>query len=192
MTWPDELTVAVNLSPAQFSQGSVFDVVRNALSSSGLSAGRLQLEITEGLLLHDTDSILDELRRIKGLGVAIVMDDFGTGYSSLSYLWRFPFDKLKIDASFMLAMKQHDETIETVVKTIVGLGHLLQMKVTIEGVENEWQVGFVREVACDEVQGFYYGRPSPAAQVTIEIMRNFARAAPRVRDGTRGRIAAAG
>jgi len=192
VTWPEELTVAVNLSPAQFRQGSVFDVVKNALTSSGLAAHRLQLEITEGLLLHDTDSILDELRRIKGLGVAIVMDDFGTGYSSLSYLWRFPFDKLKIDASFMMAMKQHDETIETVVKTIVSLGHLLQMKVTIEGVENEWQVGFVREVACDEVQGFYYGRPSSAAKVAMEIMRDFARAAPAARDGTRDRIAAAG
>jgi diguanylate cyclase (GGDEF)-like protein len=164
-TWPAHVSVSINLSPAQFGEDSVAGVVKQALADSGLDPCRLQLEITEGLLLHDVDAILDELRCIKDLGVAIVMDDFGIGYSSLSYLWRFPFDKVKIDGSFIQAVETGDASAEKIMRTIVGLGHSLQMKVTVEGVETERQASFARELGCDEVQGYYFGRPGPAAAV---------------------------
>ena len=106
---------------------------------SALEPNRLELEITEALLLRDTDAILAELGRLKALGVAVVMDDFGTGYSSLSYLWRFPFDKIKIDRAFMQTVDATDENVQTIIKTIVGLGHSLHMRVTVEGVEDGQQ-----------------------------------------------------
>jgi diguanylate cyclase (GGDEF)-like protein len=157
--WPAHLTVAVNLSPAQFQAGSVCDIVVAALANSGLDPGRLELEITETLLLRDSDAVLAELGRLKDLGVSIVMDDFGTGYSSLSYLWRFPFDKIKIDQAFMRSLDASDKGVQTIVKTTVGLGHSLNMKVSVEGVENARQLEFVRQVECDQVQGFFFGRP---------------------------------
>ena len=168
--WPEHLTVAVNLSPAQFHAGSVHDVVAAALAESTLEPSRLELEITETLLLRDTDAILVELGRLKALGVAVVMDDFGTGYSSLSYLWRFPFDKIKIDRAFMQTVDAMDENVQTIIKTIVGLGHSLHMRVTVEGVEDGEQAQFVRDAACDEVQGFYFGRPLAAADLPARIL----------------------
>ena len=116
--WPDRLTIAVNLSPMQF-DGTVCDVVRAALEASGLAPARLQLEITESLLMDDTDAVMSELTQLKMLGVAIVMDDFGTGYSSLSYLWRFPFSKIKIDRAFIQNLDSADTPIETIVRTII-------------------------------------------------------------------------
>ena len=118
--WPDHLTVAVNISPEQFHTGSVCDVVAEALAERRSRRSRLELEVTEQLLLRDTEAVLAELNRLKALGVAVVMDDFGTGYSSLSYLWRFPFDKIKIDRSFMQSLDTADENIRTIIKTIVG------------------------------------------------------------------------
>jgi diguanylate cyclase (GGDEF)-like protein len=135
-TWPEPLTVAVNLSPAQFVAGSVSAIVANTLSETGLAPKRLELEITETLLLGNSAAIMTELQTLKAMGVAIVMDDFGTGYSSLSYLWRFPFDKIKIDRSFMQGIDASGRDAETVVKTIVALGRELDMRVTVEGVEN--------------------------------------------------------
>ena len=119
--WPDHLTVAVNLSAAQFATSGVSDIVAAAIVETGLESHRLELEITESLLLGDTEAVLKELEKLKALGVAIVMDDFGTGYSSLSYLWRFPFDKVKIDRAFMIAFETADRNAEKIVKTIVGL-----------------------------------------------------------------------
>ena len=171
--WPSHLTVAVNLSPAQFQAGEVYDAVASALAESGLCPRRLELEITETLLLRDTDAVLAELARLKGLGVSIAMDDFGTGYSSLSHLWRFPFDKIKIDQAFMQNLKTSQESVQTIVKTIVGLGHSLNMRVTVEGVENAAQVDFVRDVACDEVQGFYFGRPMAATEISARLLSDF-------------------
>ena len=139
-TWPDRLTLAVNLSSAQFATGGIYDIVAAALAETALEARRLELEITESLLLADTGAVMTELGKLKALGVAIVVDDFGTGYSSLSYLWRFPFDKIKIDRSFMHAFDTGDKNAETIVKTIVGLGRSLNMRVTAEGVENARQV----------------------------------------------------
>jgi diguanylate cyclase (GGDEF)-like protein len=180
-TWPAHLTVAVNLSPAQFAEGDVYDIVDAALSQSGLAPERLELEITESLLLGDTGPVLAELARLKARGVAIVMDDFGTGYSSLSYLWRFPFSKIKIDRAFIQGYEAGDRNAETVVRTIAKLGRSLNMRVTVEGVENERQAAFLREVECDQVQGFYFGRPMPvidlAACIMADVKRMLARAA---------------
>ncbi len=125
-TWPAHLTVAVNLSPAQFVAGSVSDIVAAALKDAGLAPHRLELEVTETLLLGNSEAIMAELQTLKAMGVAIVMDDFGTGYSSLSYLWRFPFDKIKIDRSFMQGFDGSGRDAETVVKTIIALGRELR------------------------------------------------------------------
>ena len=162
-TWPDNLTVAVNLSAAQFLAGGVSHVVAAALEEAGLAPHRLELEITETLLLGNSEVIMSELQTLKAMGVAIVMDDFGTGYSSLSYLWRFPFDKIKIDRSFMQGFEKSSRDAKTVVKTIIALGRELNVRVTVEGVETATQAAFLDTVDGDQVQGFYFGRPVPAA-----------------------------
>jgi diguanylate cyclase (GGDEF)-like protein len=172
--WPEGLTVAVNLSPAQF-DGTVYGIVRAALDDTGLDPTRLQLEITESLLLEDTDSVMAQLAQLKALGVAIVMDDFGTGYSSLNYLWRFPFSKIKIDRSFIQNLQNADKSVETIVRTIINLGHILNMRVTVEGVEDERQLELVRSLGCDEVQGFYFGRPMPASDLAGHALAGFGR-----------------
>jgi diguanylate cyclase (GGDEF)-like protein len=174
-TWPEHLTVAVNLSPAQFLAGDISDIVTAALKESGLAAHRLELEITETLLLGNTESIMAELRTLKAMGVAIVMDDFGTGYSSLSYLWRFPFDKIKIDRSFMQGFDSSSRDAETVVKTIIALGRELHMRVTVEGVETAKQAAFLDDVDGDQAQGFFFGRPVPASEVGAGILADFQR-----------------
>jgi diguanylate cyclase (GGDEF)-like protein len=171
-TWPEHLSISVNLSPIQFT-GSVPDVVAIALSDAGLKPQRLEVEITESLLLRDTGAVMEELRRLKMLGVAIVMDDFGTGYSSLSYLWRFPFDKIKIDRSFMRALDSTDTNATTIVRTIVGLGRSLHVRVTAEGVENIRQLEFVRNLKCDQVQGLFFGMPVPDTEVASVILSDF-------------------
>jgi diguanylate cyclase (GGDEF)-like protein len=172
-TWPNDLTVAVNLSPAQFVAGSVSASVAAALRESGLEAHRLELEITETLLLGDSESIMEELRKLKAMGVAVVMDDFGTGYSSLSYLWRFPFDKIKIDRSFMLGFDTSGNDAATVVKTIIALGRELHMRVTVEGVETAKQAAFLAKADADQVQGYFFGRPLPAYELASIILADF-------------------
>jgi diguanylate cyclase (GGDEF)-like protein/PAS domain S-box-containing protein len=172
-TWPENLTVAVNLSPAQFETGGVSEIVATSLQESGLAPHRLELEITETLLLGDSETIMAELREIKAMGVAIVMDDFGTGYSSLSYLWKFPFDKIKIDRSFMQGFDDSGRDAETVVKTIIGLGRELKMRVTVEGVETAKQAAFLDKADSDQAQGFFFGRPVPASEVGAKILANF-------------------
>jgi diguanylate cyclase (GGDEF)-like protein len=174
-TWPQHLTVAVNLSPAQFLAGSVSDIVAAALKEAGLAAHRLELEITETLLLGNSEAIMAELRTLKAMGVAIVMDDFGTGYSSLSYLWRFPFDKIKIDRSFMQGFDGSGRDVKTVVKTIIALGRELNMRVTVEGVETATQAAFLDKADGDQAQGFYFGRPIPASEVSANILADFKR-----------------
>jgi diguanylate cyclase (GGDEF)-like protein/PAS domain S-box-containing protein len=172
-TWPDNLTVAVNLSPAQFLTGSISDIVAGALKEAGLAAHRLELEITENVLLADSKAVMTELQTIKAMGVAIVMDDFGTGYSSLSYLWKFPFDKIKIDRSFMQGFDGSGRDAETVVKTIIALGRELNMRVTVEGVETAKQAAFLDRSNGDQAQGFFFGRPVPAAELSANILANF-------------------
>src|SRR5580698_4075015 len=172
-TWPEHLTVAVNLSPAQFLAGSVSDIVAGALQEAGLAAHRLELEITETLLLGNSEAILAELQVLKAMGVAIVMDDFGTGYSSLSYLWRFPFDKIKIDRSFMQEFDSSGRDAKTVVKTIIALGRELNMRVTVEGVETATQVAFLDKADGDQAQGYFFGYPVPAAELGANILADF-------------------
>jgi diguanylate cyclase (GGDEF)-like protein len=176
--WPKHLTVAVNLSPAQFVAGRVSEIVAAALAEAKLEPSRLELEITETLLLGDSESVMSELKALKELGVAIVMDDFGTGYSSLSYLWRFPFDKIKIDRSFMQGFDGSDRDAETVVKTIITLGRELHMHVTIEGVETAKQAAFLDSANGEQAQGFYFGRPMPASELAASILADFQKALP--------------
>jgi diguanylate cyclase (GGDEF)-like protein len=191
LTWPEHLMVSVNLSAAQFTTGDIAAAVARVLKQTGLAPHRLELEITESLLLHDTEVVLAELTALKALGVAIVMDDFGTGYSSLSYLWRFPFDKIKIDGSFMHALAANDANAEKIIRTIVALGRSLRMRVTVEGVENSRQVGFVHMVDCDEVQGFFFGRPAPAAELARIFLVDY-RNGPVHRPAEPARMSAAG
>ena len=176
VTWPDHLTVAVNLSPAQFETSSVREIIVAALKETGLDASRLELEITETLLLGDSKTVMAELQAIKNMGVAIVMDDFGTGYSSLSYLWRFPFDKIKIDRSFMQAFDGSGRDAEMVVKTIIALGRELHMRVTVEGVETAQQAAFLDEAHGDQVQGYFFGKPVPATEIAVGLLKDIQQA----------------
>jgi diguanylate cyclase (GGDEF)-like protein len=187
-TWPQPLTVAVNLSPAQFEGNVLKGIVADALRGSGLEAERLELEITESLLLGNSEETMAQLREIKALGVSIVMDDFGTGYSSLSYLWKFPFDKLKIDRSFMEGFSNSGRDAETVVKTIIALGRELKMRVTVEGVETATQADFLDNAAADQVQGFYFGRPVPASEVSADILADFRKRMPVRQTASLGRV----
>ena len=173
--WPPELGVAVNLSPVQFAGGTICQTVQEALRRSGLEPKRLELEITEGLILHDTDAVLTQLRGLKALGVRIAMDDFGTGYSSLSYLWKFPFDKLKIDASFMRALEQDKASVVPILQTIVALGKSLGLEVTAEGVETDEQARLLDDLLCGSLQGFRLGRPIPASEIPAVILGDFKR-----------------
>jgi len=172
-TWPKHLTVAVNVSVAQFEAGGISKIVAAVLEETGLKPNRLELEITESLLLGDNESVMTELHMLKAMGVGIVMDDFGTGYSSLSYLWRFPFDKIKIDQSFMLGLDRSGRDAETIVKTIIALGRELHMRVTVEGVETAKQVSFLDEVKGDQAQGFFFGRPVASFDVAAVILTDF-------------------
>jgi predicted signal transduction protein with EAL and GGDEF domain len=174
-TWPKHLTVAVNVSVAQFEEGGVSKIVSAVLEETGLEPNRLELEITESLLLGDNESVMTELHTLKAMGVGIVMDDFGTGYSSLSYLWRFPFDKIKIDQSFMLGLDRSGRDAETIVKTIIALGRELHMRVTVEGVETAKQVSFLDEVKGDQAQGFFFGRPVASFEIAAVILSDFQR-----------------
>ncbi len=160
--WTDATHVAVNLSPAQFRADApdVVAVVARVLESTGLAAERLELEITESLLISDPEKVLDSLNRLSSLGVRIAMDDFGTGYSSLSYLWRFPFNKVKIDRAFVKELEGEDK-VSLIVASIVTLAHSLGMRVNAEGVETESQREALRKLGCDELQGFLLGRPAP-------------------------------
>jgi diguanylate cyclase (GGDEF)-like protein len=183
-SWPNQLSIAVNLSPVQFEDGRIAETVRAALEASGLAAKRLEIEITEGLLLSDAESIMRQLAELKRLGVRIAMDDFGTGYSSLAYLWKFPFDKLKIDQSFTRALSAGDDHVTSVIQAIVALGRSLGMRTTAEGVETEMQAEFLVKVGCDELQGFHFGRPMPLEEVAGVILQDFRSALPTEPRGT--------
>jgi predicted signal transduction protein with EAL and GGDEF domain len=161
-TWPDHVTIAVNLSAVQFRKGNLAQVVTGALAASGLPSRRLELEVTESVLLQKSEANLAMLHAIKKLGVSIVLDDFGTGYSSLSYLRIFPFDKIKIDRSFVRELSSSADSA-AIVSAIAGLARSLDMVTTAEGVETDEQLALVRLAGCNQVQGFLFGRPGPAA-----------------------------
>ena len=169
VSWTEPLTVAVNLSPAQFRDADMAETVARVLRETGLPPKRLELEITESLLISDTDEVFGKLTRLRELGVRIVMDDFGTGYSSFNYLARFAFDKIKIDRQFVRNMTR-DPAMLAIVKTIVTLGKSLGVTVTAEGVESEEQAAMLREFGCPEAQGFLYGQPgAPEATGTAKV-----------------------
>jgi diguanylate cyclase (GGDEF)-like protein len=159
--WPGSVRVAVNLSPAQFKSRSVMQSVINALAVSGLDATRLELEITESVLLHDNEATLATLHQLRSFGIKISMDDFGTGYSSLSYLRSFPFDKIKIDRSFIKDISDKGDCA-AIVKAVAGLGKGLGIATTAEGVETVEQLRHVRSEGCTEVQGYFFSAPQPA------------------------------
>jgi diguanylate cyclase (GGDEF)-like protein/PAS domain S-box-containing protein len=163
--WPDEVRVAVNLSPLQFRVGNLLSVVMDALKHSGLSARRLELEITETLLLDKSDQVLATLHALRALGVRISMDDFGTGYSSLSYLRSFPFDKIKIDQSFVRDLDSNHDG-QAIVRSIISLGKGLGVTITAEGVETEAELSSLRTEGCDEGQGFLFSRARPNGEIT--------------------------
>ncbi|MGA7070620.1 sensor domain-containing protein [Bradyrhizobium sp.] len=169
-SWPVPLQVAVNLSPAQFMHGDVVSLVHSILLETGLAPGRLELEITEGVLIEDFDRGLALLRRLKGLGVRISMDDFGSGYSSLSYLQAFPFDKIKIDRAFVMNLGRNPQSA-AIVRAVIGLGHGLEMSIVAEGVETQEQLSFLAEEGCDAVQGYFIGKPLPINQYDALIGR---------------------
>ncbi|HET9146650.1 MAG TPA: EAL domain-containing protein, partial [Acetobacteraceae bacterium] len=160
-SWPHPYRIAVNLSPSQFRAPNLAEEIVETVARSGLSPERLELEITEGVLIGDTERTLKVLRRLKDHGIRIALDDFGTGYSSLSYLRRFPFDKIKIDRSFVQNLGI-DEEAEAIVRAILALGRSLRLDVTAEGVENAAQLETLRVEGCNLVQGFLLGRPSAA------------------------------
>jgi diguanylate cyclase (GGDEF)-like protein len=164
VTWPAELSVAVNLSPVQFSNVGLVQAVRRALKGSGLPAHRLELEITESALLQDSEAVLATLHKLRALGLRTVLDDFGTGYSSLSYLRSFPFDKLKIDQSFIREMAHRTDSL-AIVTSVLGLARELGMATTAEGVETEEQLEQLRKIGCAEVQGFLFDRPRSAVDI---------------------------
>jgi diguanylate cyclase (GGDEF)-like protein/PAS domain S-box-containing protein len=162
--WPDDIHVAVNISPAQFKNRNLVASVSAALSAARLSANRLELEITESVLLQDTEATLATLHKFRALGLRISMDDFGTGYSSLSYLRSFPFDKIKIDRSFVAELAVRGDSM-AIVRAVTGLGRSLGISTTAEGVETSEQLALLRSEGCNEVQGYLFSPARPAAEV---------------------------
>jgi diguanylate cyclase (GGDEF)-like protein/PAS domain S-box-containing protein len=170
-SWRLPLQIAVNLSPAQFMHGDLVSLVHSILLETGLAPGRLELEITEGVLIEDFDRGLALLRRLKALGVRISMDDFGSGYSSLSYLQAFPFDKIKIDRAFVMNLGRNPQSA-AIVRAVIGLGHGLEMSIVAEGVETQEQLSFLWDEGCDTVQGYFLGKPLPIGQYAALVGRN--------------------
>jgi diguanylate cyclase (GGDEF)-like protein len=172
--WPDHMYVSVNLSVRQFASGHLVADVENALAASGLPGHRLELEVTESLLMENTDTVATQLDALKGLGVSIAMDDFGTGYSSLAYLWQFGFDKLKIDRSFITALDVDEKKAREILDTIIVLAHRLEMKVTAEGIETEQQAAILAGLNCDQFQGYLYGKPVAVDKIAPMLLRQVA------------------
>ena len=168
MKWPSHISLAVNLSPAQFKMRNLSQIVIGALAQSGISPRRLELEITESVLLVDNATTLETLHQLRNLGVRISMDDFGTGYSSLSYLRSFPFDKIKIDQSFIRNLASSSDS-QAIVRAVTGLGSSLGMKTTGEGVETQEECDYLMRHGCTEAQGYFFGRPKPAGEV-LELL----------------------
>jgi diguanylate cyclase (GGDEF)-like protein/PAS domain S-box-containing protein len=163
-SWPVDVRVAVNVSPVQFKTGNLVQLVLNALAASGLPAHRLELEITESVLIRDDEATLVILHQLRDLGVRIVLDDFGTGYSSLNYLHRFPFDKIKIDRSFIKNVTEADGS-RSIVLAVVSIAKSRDITTTAEGVETQQQMDLLRSLGCTEMQGFLFSPPRPAAEV---------------------------
>ena len=163
-TWPEHISVSVNLSPMQFKNPGFVQIVVSALAETGLAAERLELEITETVLMQEGEATLSTLYQLRALGVRIAMDDFGTGYSSLSYLQSFPFDKIKIDRSLVKDIADGLGSLN-IVRAVAAMANGLGMVTTAEGVETKEQLDTVRAEGCTEMQGFLFSRPLPAHEV---------------------------
>jgi diguanylate cyclase (GGDEF)-like protein len=172
-SWAEPMQIAVNLSPVQFLHGDLVGLVHAILLETGLSPARLELEITEGVLIRDFDRGVSLLRRLKALGVHIAMDDFGSGYSSLSYLQSFPFDKIKIDRAFVKNIGRNPQSA-AIIRAVVGLGQGLATPIVAEGVETAEQLEFLTDVKCDQVQGYFIGMPEPIAHYSALVGRGHA------------------
>jgi diguanylate cyclase (GGDEF)-like protein len=174
--WPDSISVTVNVSPVQFKNENLMQTVVNALAASGLRPQRLELEITESVLLCDNEATLTTLHQLKKLGVRIAMDDFGTGYSSLNYLRQFPFDKVKIDRSFIKDVAEKDGSW-SIVQAVVSIAKSRNIVTTAEGVETAEQLELLRVLGCTEMQGYLFSRPKPAAEILKMLLPRRTRAA---------------
>ncbi|WBH16162.1 EAL domain-containing protein [Sphingomonas radiodurans] len=168
--WPENVRVAVNVSPIQFANPALPAVVTSAIASSGISAARLELEITEGVFLNEDASSDQMFKALKGIGVRLALDDFGTGYSSLGYLKKAPFDKIKIDQSFVRGAIESGNRNAAIIKAIVTLADTLGMETTAEGVEQQDEIGLIRDLGCSHIQGFVYGRPARAEDVLAQLI----------------------
>ena len=164
MRWPSDMRVAVNVSPVQFRNKTLVLAVVSALAASGLRPDLLELEITETVLMNNNEATLAALHQLRDLGVRISMDDFGTGYSSLSYLRSFPFDKIKIDQSFVRDLAERPDSI-AIIRAVTGLGQSYGITTTAEGVETQEQLDQMRAEGCSEVQGYFYSKPVPAGEI---------------------------
>jgi EAL domain-containing protein (putative c-di-GMP-specific phosphodiesterase class I) len=162
--WPEQIRIAVNVSPVQFHRGALHETILRALATSGLAPERLEVEITESVFLEGGEATLRLLHALRTLGIRIALDDFGTGYSSLSYLQSFPFDKLKIDRSFIQNLLTR-EGASAIVRAITELAHALNIETTAEGVEETAQLMELRAHGCSSVQGFLFAEPMTAADV---------------------------
>ncbi len=166
--WAQPLKVAVNLSPRQFQRPDLPERVLAILAQTGLAPGRLELEVTESIIINDMDRAVGILRRLRNYGIRISMDDFGTGYGSLATLQAFPFDKLKIDRSFVAQLGSEPQAT-VIVRAVLGLGRSLGMGLVAEGVETEAQRAFPAEEACGEMQGYLFGKPRPITDYATEL-----------------------
>ena len=163
-TWPDGVRVAVNVSAVQLRDPAFPAIVADALLASSLPGSRLEVEITESVLMNDPSRAAPVLKALRRSGVGVAMDDFGTGFSSLGNLHSFPFDKIKIDRSFVRDLDERSGA-DQIIRAVVMIGRTMNMRVTAEGVETRRQLAFLEDVACDEIQGYLIGRPMPAADV---------------------------
>jgi len=161
-------SVSVNLSALQFTQGNFLSLIANILQESRLAASCLELEITESLIMNDVDKSIKILDELKAMGIQLAIDDFGTGYSSLNYLNRFPLTRIKIDQSFVRDITTNADA-DAITKAVISMGHSLKLKVIAEGVETREQVNFLKTELCDEVQGYYLGRPLPPYETTVVL-----------------------
>ncbi len=182
--WPEDLHVAVNISAIQFRSPGLMQVINSALAASGLSPTRLEIEITESVLLHNKEATLAVLHQLRALGIRIAMDDFGTGYSSLTYLQSFPFDKIKIDRSFVKNITENSSSL-TIVRAVAALANGMGMTATAEGVETAEQLRSIASEGCTEMQGFLFSKPLPAAEIERQFL------AGRGKRDVQGRIVAA-
>ena len=176
-TWPENVGLAVNISALHFMRSDIVRDVSSVLEETGLAADRLEIELTESILVEDSDETITKLNGLRKLGVSIAMDDFGTGYSSLGYLTRFQFDRIKIDKSFLMNMHKNDQ-YKAIINTISTLGENLDINITVEGVETIEHVDFIKTITCDKAQGFYYSPPLQASEVPAFLLKTFLETIP--------------